>query len=76
MNVNEAQWRKAIARMVKDTYLEEVSEELLAIAYLGIPARKELLKISRAQRSIHSNSKLSNQIKSAKSNYSCRQDSL
>jgi hypothetical protein len=76
MNANEAIWAKSITRMVEDTYVQELSRELNAIAYLGITPRKELLKISRCQRSIQSNTKLRQETKSAKSTYVARQDSL
>jgi hypothetical protein len=72
--MERAIWRKTVTNVTKDTSLDEVTKELQAIAYLGIPARKELLKIARCQRSILSNTKLRTQIKTAKSTYEAPQD--
>jgi hypothetical protein len=71
-----ARWGLALRDLVRDsTAYEGYHQSLLAIAYLGIKSRKELLKISRCQRSISINGRMRSITKTAKSHYSCPQDS-
>lgn len=61
--------------MSKDHSHENVLGVLFeSIAYLGIPARKELLKITRVQRSIDSNRFLRSKTGTAMPTYACAQD--
>lgn len=68
-------WEHAIEHMLRNTpFYDEYLKEISAIAFLGIPSRKDLLKLSRTQRSIDSNPFLKSKITTAKASYTCTQD--
>jgi hypothetical protein len=54
----ETRWLRALDELRDIPFYEKYLEDIRAIAYLGIVARKELLKIARIQRSTLVNRKI------------------
>jgi len=70
------QWQKATLLVIQDTVFEKLQGYIEAIAYMGIPGRKELLKIARCQRSLTSNSLLRRKSLGSRDSYVCSQDKV
>lgn len=70
-----AVWRKTTRYLVRDNAIyARFDQDIHSIAYLGIAARKDLLRIARTQRSLASNWKLKEFTKTVKAQYTCSQD--
>jgi hypothetical protein len=54
----ETRWLRALDELSDIPFYEKYLDDIRAIAYLGIVARKELLKIARIQRSTFVNRKI------------------
>jgi len=69
------EWEQAFTNAKQLYKYDEYYDDIIAIGYMGIDARKELLKISRCQRSLQTNYFLRSRTPSSKETYRCPQDS-
>lgn len=67
-------WEHAFTKANELYKYSEYIEHTRAIAYMGIEARKELLKVARCQRSLRVNPFLHSRTSTCKQQYTCPQD--
>lgn len=67
-------WRRAFSQAEEVSPYNEALDNIRAIAFLNIQARKEVLKIARCQRSVRTNPYLRSRLQTCKETYTCPQD--